>query len=261
MWYKFSLYPYYLKKEAAMKQTHSDSRRSVYFEGLRDGFPIGLGYFAVSFSLGIAARNAGLTVTQGLLSSLLCNASAGEYALFTLIGSGAACVEIALATLIINARYLLMSCALSQRMSSDMPFYHRFFIGFDVTDELFGITIARPGCVEPRYFYGAMTASIPMWAAGTALGIFMGNLLPARIVSALSVALYGMFLAIIVPPAKENRVVLGCVLSAFAASAAFAFLPVLRDLSSGNRTIILTVVISALAAVLFPRPAEEETAA
>ena len=201
MWYKFSLYPYYLKKEAAMKQTHSDSRRSVYFEGLRDGFPIGLGYFAVSFSLGIAARNAGLTVTQGLLSSLLCNASAGEYALFTLIGSGAACVEIALATLIINARYLLMSCALSQRMSPDMPFYHRFFIGFDVTDELFGITIARPGCVEPRYFYGAMTASIPMWAAGTALGIFMGNLLPARIVSALSVALYGMFLAIIVPPA------------------------------------------------------------
>ena len=113
----------------------------------------------------------------------------------------------------------------------------------------------------PRYFYGAMTASIPMWAAGTALGIFMGNLLPARIVSALSVALYGMFLAIIVPPVKENRVVLGCVLSAFAASAALAFLPVLRDLSSGNRTIILTVVISALAAVLFPRPAEEEAAA
>ena len=89
MWYKFSLYPYYLKKEAAMKQTHSNSRRSVYFEGLRDGFPIGLGYFAVSFSLGIAARNAGLTVTQGLLSSLLCNASAGEYALFTLISCNA----------------------------------------------------------------------------------------------------------------------------------------------------------------------------
>ena len=217
-----------------MNQTHSNSRRSVYFEGLRDGFPIGLGYFAVSFSLGIAARNAGLTVAQGLLSSLLCNASAGEYALFTLIGSGAACVEIALATLIINARYLLMSCALSQRMSPDMPFYHRFFIGFDVTDELFGITIARPGCVEPRYFYGAMTASIPLWAAGTALGIFMGNLLPARIVSALSVALYGMFLAIIVPPAKENRVVLGCVLSAFAASAALAFLPVLRSLLLRN---------------------------
>ena len=258
MWYKFSLYPYYLKKEAAMKQTHSDSRRSVYFEGLRDGFPIGLGYFAVSFSLGIAARNAGLTVTQGLLSSLLCNASAGEYALFTLIGSGAACVEIALATLIINARYLLMSCALSQRMSPDMPFYHRFFIGFDVTDELFGITIARPGCVEPRYFYGAMTASIPMWAAGTALGIFMGNLLPARIVSALSVALYGMFLAIIIPPARKDRVVAALVLLSFVLSFACSYLPGVAALSDGTRTILLTVLISGAAAVLFPVPAQEE---
>lgn len=241
-----------------MKKKENTMPHSVYLEGVRDGFPIGLGYFAVSFSLGIAARNAGLTVTQGLISSLLCNASAGEYALFTLIGSGAACAEIALATFIINARYLLMSCALSQRMSHNMPFYHRFIIGFDVTDELFGITIARSGCVEPKYFYGAMTASIPLWAAGTALGIFMGNLLPARIVSALSVALYGMFLAIIVPPTKENRVVLGCVLTAFAASAAASFLPVLRGMSSGNRTIVLTVAISALAAVLFPRPAEEE---
>ena len=258
MWYKFSLYPYYLKKEAAMKQTHSNSRRSVYFEGLRDGFPIGLGYFAVSFSLGIAARNAGLTVAQGLLSSLLCNASAGEYALFTLIGSGAACVEIALATLIINARYLLMSCALSQRMSPDMPFYHRFFIGFDVTDELFGITIARPGCVEPRYFYGAMTASIPMWAAGTALGIFMGNLLPARIVSALSVALYGMFLAIIIPPARKDRVVAALVLLSFVLSFACSYLPGVAALSDGTRTILLTVLISGAAAVLFPVPVQEE---
>ena len=241
-----------------MNQTHSNSRRSVYFEGLRDGFPIGLGYFAVSFSLGIAARNAGLTVAQGLLSSLLCNASAGEYALFTLIGSGAACVEIALATLIINARYLLMSCALSQRMSPDMPFYHRFFIGFDVTDELFGITIARPGCVEPRYFYGAMTASIPLWAAGTALGIFMGNLLPARIVSALSVALYGMFLAIIIPPARKDRAVAVVVTLSFATSFAAAYLPVLSDLSGGTRTILLTILLSAGAAILHPVKMEEE---
>ena len=243
-----------------MKQTHSDSRRSVYFEGLRDGFPIGLGYFAVSFSLGIAARNAGLTVAQGLLSSLLCNASAGEYALFTLIGSGAACVEIALATLIINARYLLMSCALSQRMSPDMPFYHRFFIGFDVTDELFGITIARPGCVEPRYFYGAMTASIPMWAAGTALGIFMGNLLPARIVSALSVALYGMFLAIILPPARKEKPVRIVVLMAVAMSLCFRYVPMLSQVSSGFVIIICAIAASALGAWLFP-VREEETKA
>ena len=133
----------------------------------------------------------------------------------------------------------------------------------------FGGNLGTTGCVSFMFdkkgfrlgygkgYYDRFLADFP----GTALGIFMGNLLPARIVSALSVALYGMFLAIIVPPAKENRVVLGCVLSAFAASAALAFLPVLRSLSSGNRTIILTVVISALAAILFPRPVEEEAAA
>ena len=232
-----------------------------FLRGLRDGFPIGLGYFAVSFGLGISCRAANLTAFQGFLLSFLNNASAGEYGGITIIASDSGFLIMAAMMLVVNARYMLMSCALSQHLSPDTPLIFRLIIGYDLTDELFGITIARPGCVEPRYFYGAMTASIPMWAAGTALGIFMGNLLPARIVSALSVALYGMFLAIIVPPAKENRVVLGCVLSAFAASAAFAFLPVLRDLSSGNRTIILTVVISALAAVLFPRPAEEEAAA
>ena len=142
-----------------------------------------------------------------------------------------------------------------------MPFYHRFFIGFDVTDELFGITIARPGCVEPRYFYGAMTASIPMWAAGTALGIFMGNLLPARIVSALSVALYGMFLAIIVPPAKENRVVLGCVLSAFAASAAFAFCRRCRIFPPATGRSFSRSSFRRLRLFCSSRPAEEEAAA
>ena len=239
----------------------SSNRGRVYREGLRDGLPIGLGYFAVSFSLGIAARNAGLDVAQGLIASLLCVASAGEYSLFTLIGNGAAYIEIALATLVINARYLLMSCALSQRMDPHMPFYHRLTIGYAITDELFGIAISRPGYVEPLYYYGAMSVAVPLWTLGTAFGVFMGNLLPDRIVSALSVALYGMFLAIIVPPAKENRVVLGCVLIGFIASAVFSYLPALNRISSGNQTIILTVVISALAALLFPRTEEEESAA
>ena len=235
--------------------------RKVFCEGMRDGVPIALGYFAVSFSLGIAARNAGLTPIQGFVASLFNNASAGEYAAFSLIAAGATYVEVAIITLIANARYLLMSCALAQRFAPGTPFFHRLIIGYDVTDELFGITIARPGYLNPFYTYGAIALAAPAWAMGTALGIVAGNLLPLRAVSALSVALYGMFLAIIVPPAKENRVVLGCVLSAFAASAALAFLPVLRSLSSGNRTIILTVVISALAAILFPRPVEEEAAA
>ncbi len=241
-------------------KTEQKRRRREYAEGLRDGIPIALGYFAVSFSLGIAARNAGLSITEGILASLLNNASAGEYSLFTLIGSGAACIEIALATLVINARYLLMSCALSQHFRPETPFYHRFFVGFAVTDELFGIGVSRPNGLDPRYFYGAMSVAVPAWAAGTGLGIFMCNLLPQNIVSALSVALYGMFLAIIIPPAKQNRVVLGCVLVGFLASAAFAYLPLLKTLSSGTVTILLTVVISVLAAILFPRPEEEEAA-
>ena len=251
MWYKFSLYPYYLKKEAAMKQTHSNSRRSVYFEGLRDGFPIGLGYFAVSFSLGIAARNAGLTVTQGLLSSLLCNASAGEYALFTLIGSGAACVEIALATLIINARYLLMSCALSQKLSPDTPLGVRMLIGFDVTDEVFGIAIAQEGLLNVWYFIGAMCAALPGWSLGTLFGALAGNVLPVWAMNGFSVMLYGMFLAIIMPEGKKNRVVLGCIGVSFVLSALAAKL--LPMLSGGMRILLLTIFISAAAAILFPR--------
>lgn len=130
--------------------------RQVLVNGIRDGIPIGLGYFAVSFSLGIAARKAGLSPFQGFLASLFNNASAGEYAAFTLIAANAGYLQVAIITLIANARYLLMSCALAQRFSPDTPFFHRFLIGYDVTDELFGITIARPGWLNPYYTYGAI---------------------------------------------------------------------------------------------------------
>ena len=232
--------------------------KKIYTEGLRDGVPIGLGYFAVSFSLGIAARGAGLNALQGFIASLLCNASAGEYALFTLIGAGASYLEIALVTLITNARYLLMSCALSQRISPDMKDYHRYLFGGIITDEFFGINIARPGALQPAYYYGAISVATPMWAIGTALGIVMGNLLPGRIVSALSVALYGMFLAIIVPPARENRVVFGAVALSFGLSLLFRLVPVLAAVSAGNRTILLTLVIAGAAALLFPVREEAE---
>lgn len=129
--------------------------RKVFCEGMRDGVPIALGYFAVSFSLGIAARTAGFTPLQGFVASLLNNASAGEYAAFALIASGATYLEVAIITLIANARYLLMSCALAQRFAPGTPFFHRLIIGYDVTDELFGITIARPGYLNPFYTYGA----------------------------------------------------------------------------------------------------------
>ena len=224
----------------------------AYRDGMRDGVPIGLGYFAVAFSLGIAARSAGMSALQGLVASLLCNASAGEFALFTVIGAGGTYLEVALVTLIANARYLLMSFALSQRISPEMPDYHRYLFGGLVTDEFFGINIARPGFLEPVYYYGAITVATPLWAVGTALGILMGNLLPGRVVSALSVALYGMFLAIIIPPARQNRVVAASVVCSFLLSGLFSVMPVLSGISAGTRTILLTLLIAGGAALLFP---------
>lgn len=234
-------------------------KNKVFLEGLRDGLPIGLGYFAVSFSLGIVARNASLTPVQGFIASLLCVASAGEYALFTSIQAAASFLEIALITLVVNARYLLMSTALTQRFDPKTPLIHRFLIGFGVTDELFGITIARPGYINPIYNYGAFLVAIPLWCIGTSLGIIAGNFLPARIVSALSVALYGMFLAIIVPPAKKNMVILISVLISFAASFACSKLPLVSQLSGGTRTIILTIVISSIVAIIKPIDDSEST--
>lgn len=234
-----------------------NSHNKVLREGFRDGIPIGLGYLAVSFSLGVAARNAGLSAFQGFLVSLLNNASAGEYAGFTVIAANGAYFEIFLMTLIANARYLLMSCALSQKFSPDTPLIHRIIVGYDVTDEIFGITIARPGMLDPFYSYGAILIAAPAWAGGTALGVIAGNLLPARAVSALSVALFGMFLAVIIPPARKNRIIALFVLVSFAASFAATYLPLISQLSGGTRTIILTVLISAIAAILFPVNEEE----
>ena len=236
----------------------SANKKSVFLEGVRDGIPIALGYFAVSFSLGIAARNVGVTVLQGMIASFLCMASAGQYALFSLIGAAASLWEVALVTLITNARYFLMSCALSQKIDPEMKHYHRFIFGAVVTDEIFGITVNRPGYLDPRYNYGAMAVTMPGWAIGTGLGIMMGTLLPAKLVSALSVALFGMFIAVFIPPAKKDKVVLGCVAVSFAAALLFDLVPFLREISAGTRTILLTVIIAGGAAALFPREEERD---
>ncbi len=228
------------------------NKKAAYVKGFRDGIPIGLGYFAVSFSLGIVAKMAGLTAFEGFLTSLLINASAGEKAGFVVIAENGSYIAMALAILVANARYFLMSSALSQKISPDTPFFHRLIIGFDVTDEVFGISIAQEGFLNPFYTYGAMTSSIPCWAVGTALGVIAGEVLPLRVVSALSVALYGMFLAVIIPPSKKDKKVLGLVVISFLLSALMAYLPVLREIPEGTRTIILTVVIAAAAAFLLP---------
>jgi len=236
----------------------NEHNKETFRNGMRDGIPIALGYLAVSFSLGIAAKNVGLTPAQGFLVSILCNASAGEYAGFTSIGAMAAYLEIALATLVANARYMLMSCAMSQRMDPKMPFFHRFTMAFHVTDELFGIAIARPGYLNPYYSYGAALVASPAWGIGTMLGVIAGNMLPIRLVSAFSVALYGMFLAVIIPPARKSKIVAGLIIISFVLSYLAATLPVVSELSEGTRTIILTVVIASLAAIVFPVPVQND---
>jgi len=235
------------------------TKGKAFREGLRDGFPIGLGYLAVAFSLGITARNAGFSPFQGFLMSILVSASAGEYAAITVVAADGSYLQMALVILIANARYLLMSSALSQRFSQKTAAIHRFLVAFGVTDEIFAVTVARPGSLEPVYSYGAILIAVPLWAIGTALGIIAGNLLPAQIVSAFSVALYGMFLAVIFPAAKKDRHVAGLIAVCFIVSFACSRLPGISALSSGTKTIILTVVLSGLAAVLFPRKQEEES--
>lgn len=244
-----------------MKKFWQEHKR-ICLEGMRDGIPIGMGYFAVSFSLGIVAKQAGLTAGQGFLASALVNASAGEYAGFVLIAANAPYVEMIIMTLVANARYLLMSFALSQRFSPETPLYHRFLIGYGLTDELFGITIARQGSLNPYYTYGAFLVASPCWAVGTMFGVIAGNLLPGRIVSALGVALYGMFLAIIIPPARKNKIIAGCVALSFAASFLAARLPFMAEITDGTKTILMTIVISVIAALLFPveeRKTENDT--
>ena len=226
--------------------------------GMRDGIPIALGYFAVAFTLGIAAKNAGLTAFQAALNSFLIHASAGEYAGITLIAAVAGYFEVAVMEAVANARYLLMSCALSQKLSADTPMWQRSLVGFGITDEIFGISVAVDGKLNPYYAFGAMAVAIPGWSLGSACGVIMGNILPARVVSALSVGLYGMFIAIIIPPAKKNRVVAGLILLSFALSFLFDRVPFFDFMSEGVRIIVLTVAISLGAALLFPIREEKE---
>lgn len=226
--------------------------------GIRDGVPIALGYFAVAFTLGIAAKHAGLTAFQAALNSLLIHASAGEYAGITLIAALAGYFEVAVMEGVANARYLLMSCALSQKLSSDTPMWQRSLVGFGITDEIFGISVAVEGKLNPCYPFGAMAIALPAWSLGSACGVMLGNILPLRIVSALSVGLYGMFIAIIIPPAKKNRVVAGLILLSFALSFLFDRAPLFDFMSEGIRTIVLTVAISLGAALLFPIREEKE---
>lgn len=230
--------------------------RSEYFKGFKDGLPIGLGYLSVSFAFGITAVNMGIPPIAAILISMTCVTSAGQVAGIGAIAASGSFVEIALAQLIINLRYSLMSLSLSQKLCKKYSMFHRFTTSFGVTDEVFAVASARTEEVTPPYMYGLITLPYIMWSAGTALGALLGGILPDIVKSALGIAIYGMFIAIVVPPAKRFRGVLIVALMAAALSCIFKFVPFL-DVLSGFSVIICTVIAATAGALLFPRPVED----
>ncbi|NBH72599.1 branched-chain amino acid ABC transporter permease [Clostridiaceae bacterium] len=234
--------------------------RTWFLRGMKAGLPIGMGYFAVAFTLGIAARKAGLSSVQAGFMSATMLASAGQFAGFGALASGAGYLEMVVTEIVVNLRYLLMSGALSQKVMRDKPFFHRLLMAYGVTDEIFAVSMGVPGRLHPCYMYGAAATAAPGWVMGTVLGALLGMVLPARAMSAMGVALYGMFLAIVIPPAKKSRIIAGVVVGSMAVSALFAGMPGLKQISSGFQVIILTILISGAAAVLFPvQEGKEET--
>lgn len=227
-------------------------------KGVRDGIPICLGYLAVSFTFGVVAKNGGLTALQASLMSAGNYASAGQFAGLGLIAAGATLLETLLTQLVINLRYSLMSCALSQKLSPETPWYHRLLMAVGVTDEIFGVSVLAPGTLSPFYTYGLMTTALPGWVLGTLLGATLGGLMPQRLLQAFSIALYGMFIAVIVPPARKNKLLMGIILVSMAASTVFAVTPVLKEISSGFKIILLTILIAGAAAIFCPVKEQEE---
>ena len=232
-------------------------KNESFKKGIKDGIPIGLGYLAVSFTFGMMSVSSGLSIWQAVLISLTNLTSAGQFAGLDIIVAGGSYWEMALTQLVINLRYCLMSFSLSQKMRRDEPWAHRYLVAFGITDEIFGVSASQEGKVSAFYNYGAMCMAIPGWTLGTLLGAISGSLLPDFIMSALGVAIYGMFLAVIIPPAKKNKAVLLVVGAAMAVSTLFAVVPGLNKISSGFVIIITTLVTAGGAAYLCPVKEDE----
>ena len=224
-----------------------------FVKGLRDGIPIALGYLSVAFTFGITAVNAGLTPLTAVLISLTNCTSAGQVAGIGIISSGGGLVEMAAAQFIINMRYALMSLSLSQKLDSKYNLFHRIVTSFVVTDEVFAVASGKEEEITPRYMYGLILLPYLFWAGGTAIGAFLGSVLPPMIKSALGIAVYGMFIAIIIPPAKKNKGVLMVIIMSVCVSWFIFYAPFTQFISGGVSIIISTVIAAALGALLFPR--------
>ena len=224
----------------------------TYLRGLKDGLPIGLGYFSVSIAFGVSAIQAGLPVFAAVAISLTNLTSAGQLAGLSVIAAAGSLMEMALTQLVINLRYALMSISLSQKMDDAVRFPQRLLIAFGNTDEIFAVASGQSGTITAPYFYGLMTLPILCWTGGTLVGALAGTVLPAAILSALGVAIYGMFVAVIVPKAKKSLKVAAVALGAAALSSCIAWIPAFSFISAGFSIIICAVVAAALGALFAP---------
>lgn len=229
--------------------------KTDFLKGIRDGIPICLGYLSVSFGFGILAVGLGLSILSAVGISLTNLTSAGQVAGVGIIAAGGSLLEMALTQLVINIRYSLMGISLSQKLDGSFNTFHRMVASFGITDEIFAVAVSQKS-VSPFYMYGLTVISALGWVSGTFLGAAAGNILPSSISSAMGIVLYGMFLAIIIPPAKKEKGVLAAVLTAAALSIMFEF--VLKSVSGGFAIIICSVISAALCAVLFPVKDEKE---
>lgn len=226
--------------------------------GLRDGMPICLGYFAVSFAFGIFAVSSGLSVAEAAMISLFNLTSAGQLAAVPIIVAGGSIIELIFSQLVINARYALMSISLSQKLGPSISRSDRFIISFANTDEIFAAAISQNAPVGRKYMFGLMILPMIAWTGGTLFGAIAGNVLPSVLVSGLGVAIYAMLCAIVIPAARENKAVLIAAAVSVVLSCAFYFAPVLSEIPSGFSIIIVAVAVSAFMSIAFPIVSEEE---
>ncbi len=220
--------------------------------GIQDGIPIALGYVSVSFTFGLMAVASGLNWWQAVLISMTNLTSAGQFAGLEIMVAGGALVEMALTQLVINLRYALMSLSLSQKVDKTMDTLNRLITSFGVTDEIFAVSMSRKKAVSKYYMYGLIAIPYIGWAGGTAMGALLGGVLPDMVSNALGIAIYGMFLAIIIPQARDDLPCLKVILIAVVMSCCFHWVPGLNKLSSGFVIIICAVAASAIGAFLYP---------
>ena len=226
--------------------------------GMKNGIPIALGYLSVSFSFGAIAVSMGFSVIQAVLISLLNLTSAGQFASLGIIAGQGTYLEMAIVELTVNIRYAFMSLSLSQKVDEKFKGIYKWLLSFFITDEIFAVAIQNPGKIKRNYFAGLTIVPIIGWTIGTLGGALMGNVLPAIITNALGVALYGMFIAVVVPKAREDSHVFIAVCIAIAISTVLKYTPVFANLSGGFAIIICTVAASLIAAILFPVEVNED---